>query len=172
MTGRALDDAEHARCGTGAELGADVAEGEVVLHRLSHVEVEIDALELQPPQALLDRVLANPKPVVALAALVVLLVIAVMSVLALRPKKKGQDVAALPARPHYPELPASAPMQAALQASYESQSDYDAMQQIEEQRKPVVLPPPPTSLEREQAMATVDQRPDAAVRVVRNWLRQ
>lgn len=124
------------------------------------------------PQALLDRVLANPKPLVALASLVVLLIIGIVSVLALRPKKKAQEVAALPARSNYPELPASAPMQAALQAGYESQSDYDAMQQMEEQRKPVVLPPPPTSLEREQAMATVDQRPDAAVRVVRNWLRQ
>lgn len=123
------------------------------------------------PQPMLDRVLANPKPLVALASLVVLLVIAVVSVLALRPKK-GQAVAALPARTNYPELPASAPMQAALQAGYDTQSDYDSMQQIEEQRKPVVLPPPPTSLEREQAMATVDQRPDAAVRVVRNWLRQ
>lgn len=124
------------------------------------------------PQGMLDRVLANPKPVVALASLVVLLIIAIVSVMALRPKKKAQEVAALSARPNYPELPTSAPMQAALQAGYESASEYDMVPQLEEQRKPVVLPPPPTTPEREQAIATVEQRPDAAVRVVRNWLRQ
>jgi flagellar M-ring protein FliF len=43
---------------------------------------------------------------------------------------------------------------------------------LEEQRRAVRLPPPPTTPEREQAIATVEQRPDAAVRVVRNWLRQ
>ncbi|MCA0375364.1 MAG: flagellar M-ring protein FliF [Gemmatimonadetes bacterium] len=125
-------------------------------------------------QSMLDKVMANPKPVVALAALVVLLIVAIVSVLALRPKKKAQDMAALPARPGYPELPASAPMQAALQAGYDGSEDPEAAQAyaLEEQRKPVILPPPPTTPEREQAIATVEQRPDAAVRVVRNWLRQ
>lgn len=126
-------------------------------------------------EATLTKLSAHSKPIIALAALVVLLIVAVVSVLALRPKKnKAQEVAALPARTGYPELPASAPMQAALQAGYDGSEDPEAAQAyaLEEQRKPVILPPPPTTPEREQAIATVEQRPDAAVRVVRNWLRQ
>jgi flagellar M-ring protein FliF len=38
-------------------------------------------------------------------------------------------------------------------------------------RRQVILPPQATSTEREQAIATVDQRPDAALRVTRGWLR-
>jgi flagellar M-ring protein FliF len=36
----------------------------------------------------------------------------------------------------------------------------------------IKLPPIPTTPEREQAIATVEQRPDAALRVTRQWLRQ
>jgi flagellar M-ring protein FliF len=38
-------------------------------------------------------------------------------------------------------------------------------------RPPVILPPEVISPEREQAIATVEQRPDAAIKVVREWLR-
>jgi len=126
------------------------------------------------PQDLLGKIQANPKPVVALAALVVLLIVAVVLILALKGKKQP----ALPATaqpealtagqtPGYAELPAGAQFQgdAADGAALEQQALLD-------ERRPIVLPPPPTTPEREQAMATVDQRPDAAVRVVRNWLRQ
>ena len=43
---------------------------------------------------------------------------------------------------------------------------------LEERRAPIKLPPVPTTPEREQAIATVEQRPDAALRVTRQWLRQ
>ena len=123
-----------------------------------------------------EKLQANPKPVVAIAALVVLLIIAVLTLLALRPKKKGQQDA-LPMPQGYPELPPSSQMQQAMQAAIESgmsSNDQAAYQNqlLEEQRRHVVLPPPPTTPERDQAMATVDQRPDAALRVTRAWLRQ
>lgn len=122
-----------------------------------------------PPQDMVSKLQANPKPIVAIASLIVLLVIALTTVSALKPKKSA---ALAPAMSNvllpgtmYPELPASTQMRSAMQGM----NDYD--EQIEEPRRQVKLPPPPTTPEREQAMATVDQRPDAAVRVMRGWLR-
>ena len=85
--------------------------------------------------------------------------------------KKSTAVAAgapnlLPPTSGYPELPASSQMQSAMQGM----NNYDE-EELEEPKRPIRLPPPPTTPEREQAMATVDQRPDAAVRVMRGWLR-
>lgn len=122
-----------------------------------------------PAPDMLARVQTNPKPLVAIAALVVLLVVAIVAMSALKPKK-GAQVAkdgsrTLGAPAGYPELPASSQMQAAMQ----SQQEMEQMQ-IEE-RRPVILPPPVTTHEREQAIATVEQRPDAAIRVTRAWLR-
>ena len=123
-----------------------------------------------PPQDMMTKLQANPKPVVAIAALVVLLVIALVSVSALKPRKSTALASGspnlLPPTQGYPELPASSQMQAALPGM-----NQNADEEIEEPRRPVRLPPPPTTPEREQAMATVDQRPDAAVRVMRTWLR-
>jgi flagellar M-ring protein FliF len=127
---------------------------------------------------LIEQLQANPKPIVAIAAILALLVIALVTVFALRPRK--QTAAMMPSLPDgqgYPELPASSTMQSAMQAALESgmnPADQAAFQQqlIEEQRRQIVLPPPPTTPEREQAIATVDQRPDAALRVTRAWLRQ
>jgi flagellar M-ring protein FliF len=42
---------------------------------------------------------------------------------------------------------------------------------LEDQRRQIVLPPTVTTPEREQAIATVEQRGDAALRVTRGWLR-
>ncbi|BAH37373.1 MAG TPA: flagellar M-ring protein FliF [Gemmatimonas aurantiaca] len=124
------------------------------------------------PTDLLGRIQSNPKPVVAIAALVVLLILALVTVVLLRPKKQQIEApAVLPAAPAYAELPASTQMQQAMQEMLDEEP-MDQMALIEEQRRQIVLPPPPTTPEREQAMATVDQRPDAALRVVRNWLRQ
>lgn len=130
------------------------------------------------PKDIIGKIQANPKPVVALAALVVLLIVALTAVFVLRPKKSKAIAApaapdALPGTPQYAELPASTQMQQAMddmQALAESVDDDEPY--LEEQRRAVRLPPPPTTPEREQAIATVEQRPDAAVRVVRNWLRQ
>ena len=98
------------------------------------------------------------------------LVIALVSVSALKPKKSksmaGGTPNVLPSNSGYPELPAGSQMQSAMQGANEF-----AQGELDEPKRPIRLPPPPTTPEREQAMATVDQRPDAAVRVVRGWLR-
>ena len=57
------------------------------------------------------------------------------------------------------------------QAQFQQQQQQDEYAAIEQAPRQVVLPALEISPEREQAMATVDQRPDAAVRVTRNWLR-
>lgn len=130
------------------------------------------------PQDLIGRIQANPKPVVAIAALVVLLVLGLAAVVLLRPKKSKQLAApaqpdALPAGTGYAELPASTQMQMAMQGLTDgSQSSYEEEMVEEERRAPIKLPPMPTTPEREQAIATVEQRPDAALRVTRQWLRQ
>jgi flagellar M-ring protein FliF len=131
------------------------------------------------PQDLIGKIQANPKPVVAIAALVVLLVLGLAAVFILRPKKTKELAApsqpdALPAGTGYAELPASTQMQQALQnvAGEEGEEEEDEEPQIEQRRAPVKLPPIPTTPEREQAIATVELRPDAALRVTRQWLRQ
>jgi flagellar M-ring protein FliF len=129
------------------------------------------------PQDMIAKIQANPKPVVALAALVVLLVLGLAAVFMLRPKKSkalaaGQQPNALTPGTAYAELPASSQMQSAMQDMQDMPDGYDQPEQIEERRAPIKLPPMPTTPEREQAIATVEQRPDAALRVTRQWLRQ
>lgn len=118
---------------------------------------------------MMTRVQNNPKPLVAVAALVVLLVMAVLMLGALKPKKgaslQASSAGALPPSVGYPQLPASSQMQAAMQSAREME-----LRQMEE-RQPIILPPSTTTPEREQAIATVMQRPDAAIKVTRDWLR-
>lgn len=122
-----------------------------------------------PAPDMIARLQTNPKPMVAIAALVVLLIVAVITLGALKPKKGAQqaktDTRTIAAPTGYPELPASSQMQAAMQSHQEMEPVH-----VEERRQ-VVLPPPVTTHEREQAIATVEQRPDAAIRVTRAWLR-
>ncbi len=154
-------------------LGVDSTRGDMISVVSAPFDMPAPIVErdtVLPPQDIVAKLQANPKPVVAIAALVVLLVIALVSVSALKPKK-SQALAAgapnlLPPNSGYPELPASSQMQQAMQGM----NEYD-QEELEEPKRPVRLPPPPTTPEREQAMATVDQRPDAAVRVMRGWLR-
>ena len=120
---------------------------------------------------LIARVQTNPKPLVAVAALVVLLIVGVLAMGALKPAKRTQAELAAAQRlalspPNgYAELPSSMQMQTALQNA----SVFE--QQQMEQGRSTALPPMVTTPEREQAMATVDQRIDAARRVTQNWLR-
>ena len=132
------------------------------------------------PQDMIGKIQSNPKPVVALAALVVLLILGLAAVFILRPKKAKQIAGgtkqdALPPGGGYAELPASTQMQMAMQnlqgMPTGEQAGYE-MEEVEERRAPIKLPPMPTTPEREQAIATVEQRPDAALRVTRQWLRQ
>lgn len=122
-----------------------------------------------PTPDMIARIQTNPKPLVAIAALVVLLIVALVALSALKPKKQpqiaGNERQALAPTQGFPELPASAAMQAAMQEAADVEQ-----QQLAERKRPVILPPPATTPEREQAMATVDQRLDAATRVTRGWL--
>lgn len=123
-------------------------------------------------QGMIEKLQANPKPVVAIAALVALLIIAVVMVLALRPKKRAAtQLTELPMPQGYPELPASTQMQSAMDAAMDPAEQAAYQQQMMEESRRNLLPPPPTTPEREQAIAAVEQRPDAAVRVMRSWLR-
>ncbi len=163
-------------------LGVDSTRGDMISVVSAPFDMPVPVVarsdSADAPKDIIGKIQANPKPVVALAALVVLLIVALTAVFALRPKKSKQIAApaapdALPGTPQYAELPASTQMQQAMddmQALAESVDDEEPY--LEEQRRAVRLPPPPTTPEREQAIATVEQRPDAAVRVVRNWLRQ
>lgn len=154
-------------------LGVDSTRGDMITVASAPFDVPAPMVVKKDsvvPADLMTRVQTNPKPIVAIAALVVLLVVGVLTLGALKPKKSAQQAdngsRTLPAGGGYPELPASAQMNAAmLQAGNGGeQMNYD-------ERRQVVLPPPVTTAEREQAIATVDQRPDAALRVTRTWLR-
>lgn len=123
---------------------------------------------------LVTKVLDNPKPVITIAALIALLVVVLVTVRALKPAPAPAPVAtAAPALPAgSTDAALGAPALAAGPANALAIDDADdATLVATDERKPVVLPPPATTPEREQAIATVDQRPDAAVRVTRAWLR-
>ncbi len=153
-------------------LGVDSARGDVVSVVSAPFDIPVP-LVITPDSVvapdMITRLQTNPKPIVAIAALIVLLIIALVTLSALKPKKGAAtaDGQRALAAPGYPELPASSQMQAALQAA----ADLEQSQLQQEERRPIVLPPPVTTPEREQAVATVDQRPDAALRVTRAWLR-
>ncbi|MGV3710109.1 MAG: flagellar basal-body MS-ring/collar protein FliF [Gemmatimonas sp.] len=170
-------------------LGVDSLRGDEisVVSAAFNVPV-IEAPEVVTPPSLLNRIESNPKPVVWIASLVVLLIIAIVAILALKPRKQ-KAVAELPAgdaplqlnasSPAYAELPASQQMAAAMQGVQQG-GDYLQMEaQPGEEvsaieapvQRQIVLPAMSVSAEREQAIATVEQRPEAAIRVTRNWLR-
>ena len=160
-------------------LGVDSLRGDQisVVSTAFNVPV-IAAPEVIVPPTIMNRIESNPKPFVWVGSLVVLLVVAVVSILALKPKKEKAPAPQpqLAAAPTYPELPASSQMTAAMQQQQEQmqlqQQPQDEYENIEQARRPVLLPDIAISPEREQAMATVDQRPEAAVRVTRAWIRQ
>ncbi|MEO7996848.1 MAG: hypothetical protein ABI852_05355 [Gemmatimonadaceae bacterium] len=62
-------------------------------------------------------------------------------------------------------------MSAAMHMQHEQMQHQDEYENVEPAPRRVMLPAIAISPEREQAIATVDQRPEAAVRVTRNWLR-
>ncbi len=153
-----------------------------------------------PTPTIVKRVIDNPKPVVTITAIVGLLVVAMLTLGALRqkaPKSSGQSQNTLAAGSGYAELPSSNQMNNAMQQALQSGGQYNGQnngqnsgqngmrngdsngmqgdgqdyQQQGEERRSVVLPAPMITEEREQAIATVAQRPDAAIRVSKAWLR-
>jgi len=154
-------------------LGVDSTRGDMISVVSAPFDIPVPTVVKQDSVVapdLMARLQTNPKPIVAIAALVVLLIIAVLTLSALKPKKSATSDTAnrtLPPNTGYPELPASTQMQAAMQAA----AEMEQMQRQVDERRQVVLPPTTTTPEREQALATVEQRPDAAIRVTKNWLR-
>lgn len=152
-------------------LGVDSARGDLISvvsapFDMPAPEVFSDSI---PEASVIQQVQNNPLPFVGIAGVVALLILAIVIVMALKPKKVVAPVVPeLAAAPRYPELPASPQMAAALQSPME---EYMEPAMVAAAPRPVVLPAIAVSPEREQAIATVDQRPEAAVRVTRNWLR-
>ena len=154
-------------------LGVDSTRGDVISVVSAPFDMPAPApkADTLPTPDLLTKLQRNPKPIVAMSSLVVLLIVAVLLVTALKPKKPSkaeQEQAALAAAAQYQMLPSSFDAPGALGAGTDAEQQ---PQHAMEERRPAMLPPPVTTFEREQAMATVDQRPDAAVRVMRGWLR-
>lgn len=153
-------------------LGVDSVRGDMISVVSAPFDIPVVPVvtrDTVPTPDMIARIQTNPKPLVAIAALVVLLIVALVALSALKPKKQPQltsaERPAIAPATGYPELPASTPMQAAMREAEELEQ-----QQMTEPKRPIVLPPPVTSVEREQAVATVDQRLDAATRVTRAWL--
>lgn len=153
-------------------LGVDSARGDMISVMSAPFDMPAPRLikpDSTPAPDMITRLQGNPKPLVALVALAVLLVVALVTLSALKPKNSaalaGGARAPLAGGGGYPELPASTQMQAAMQGGH-------PMDQMSgDDRRSVILPPQATSRERDQAQATVDQRPDAALKVTRTWLR-
>ncbi len=155
-------------------LGVDSTRGDVISVVSAPFDVPAPApkADTLPTPDLLTKLQSNPKPIVAITALVVLLIVAVVLLMALKPKKPTkaeQEQLALAAAAQYQMLPSSTETRGALGSG--ETSEHQQQQQTIDDRRHMMLPPPATTYEREQAMATVDQRPEAAVRVMRGWLR-
>ena len=164
-------------------LGVDSARGDLIsvvsapFDMPQRVLAKADTAVTAPD--LIGRIQANPKPVVALAALGVLLVLGLVAVILLRPKKAKALAGAsspgdLPPGSGYAELPASTQMQLAMRDGQDASGAPDENDEASEEAPllPYRLPPIPITPGRAQAIAIVEQRPAAAVRVARQWLRQ
>jgi flagellar M-ring protein FliF len=152
-------------------LGVDEARGDgmsVVSAPFDMPIMDAPMADSLPEATIVTQVMNNPKPVITIAALVVLLILTLVMVKALR----APPAPALPPVAETPALaaPTSSAATAALTSGSADNSDADD-EALEAAKRPVKLPPPATTPEREQAIATVEQRPDAAVRVTRAWLR-
>lgn len=143
-----------------------------------------------PPGDLVSRLQENPKPVVAVVALLVLLVLGLVVTRTLRgtPKREVARVAAPAAALALPsaapdarpvtepalEAPEMMPQLAAGPAEggeERAQQAFPAVEAAPAKRPALPPPPPPASTpERDQALSLIESRPDAAVRVIRNWL--
>jgi flagellar M-ring protein FliF len=171
----ARDSAELARIETLVRnaLGVDSARGDVVSVVSAPFDLPAVATrDTLPTPTLAARLASNPKPIVAIAALVVVLVVALLALRALRPAPAPQAAVPLPAAQAAAALPAGTPAAGALPAgAVPTGTAVAPATPAPDARAPIVLPPAATRPELEQAIATVEQRPDAAVRVVRNWIR-
>ena len=162
-------------------VGVDSARGD----KLSVVNVAFDAAVPAAadsvPQDVWTKVATVQKPLVAGAGLLAVLVVAVLTMRAMRPAKAApapappQQLAAVSAGPY-------ALAAGAAEALSEGQRQQVLVAGEEGQRQQVLIAPSnigaPIVLHeqanpvRDQVVAIIEQRPEAATRVVRNWLKQ
>jgi flagellar M-ring protein FliF len=162
-------------------VGVDSARGD----KLSVVNVAFDATPLVPADSLPNDVWTKigqaQKPIATGAGLLAVLVVAVLTMRAMRPAKAApapappQQLAAVSAGPY-------ALAAGAAEALSEGQRQQVLVAGEEGQRQQVLIAPSnigaPIVLHeqanpvRDQVVAIIEQRPEAATRVVRNWLKQ
>ena len=185
ITPRTAEELARAEALVRSAIGADSTRGDVisVVSAPFYIPPPAPKADTLPTQTMTNKLLANPKPMISIAALVVVLIVSVLVLGAMRTKKptlNAETRAAMARVPGYAELPAGTQMSEAMQQALSSgannnlsEQDRDAQSEYlpNGERRPVILPPPVTDESREQAMATVEQRPDAAIRVVKAWLR-
>ena len=145
-------------------LGVDSTRGDMisVVSAPFDIPVAMIATNTIAEPSTLDKLTANAKPIVALASLAVLLLVAVVTLSALKAGKKSKnDGSLLQAAPGYAELPASTSMKNAQQQARDQAQLHAEFNQLQGQSddRGVILPPLSTTPEREQAIATIDQRP-------------
>jgi flagellar M-ring protein FliF len=152
-------------------LGVDSTRGDLISVVSAPFDLPMVAQKRDtlPTPTFIARLQANPKPPLAIGAFAVLLVMAVVMVFALKPKKVVEPTAELAASPAFPELASAQQQQQARDAAL-LQAEEEGFG-VEAPKLQYRLPAIATSDEREQAIATVEQRPEAAIRVTRNWLR-
>jgi flagellar M-ring protein FliF len=148
-------------------LGVDDARGDgvsVVSAPFDLPIVPAPVVDSVPAPTMVTRLLENPKPVISIAALLALVAVVLITLRALKQPPAARTAAALAAASGGGAI--AAPSLPALAAGASDPSGAGGSAQ-----PGVVLPPAFTTPEREQLIATIDQRLDAAVRVTRAWLR-
>ena len=150
-------------------LGVDSTRGDMISVMSAPFDVPTPVVRgdsVVAPNDLVAKLQANPKPIVALAALVVLLIIAMVAINALKPKRTLAEKVALRDAAKYAALLPALEEQAALLAGNQMEEETPA-----EEPQQNVMTLMPTTPAREQAIATMEQRPDTAIRVMRGWIR-
>nr|MCU0648941.1 hypothetical protein [Gemmatimonadaceae bacterium] len=152
-------------------LGVDSTRGDVVTVVSAPFSMPVAPLVADTASAaptMLAKVQQVEKPLITLLACVTALVIAVLTLKALKPVR-----AALPAPATPTALGAGSGSDVAqLRAANDLSDDAGQLGALAAvDAAPVLLPPTQINPLREQAIATVDQRPGAAVKVLRTWLR-
>ena len=151
-------------------LGVDSTRGDMISVMSAPFDVPTPMARVDSvvaPNDLVAKLQANPKPIVALAALVVLLIIAMVAINALKPKRTLAEKVALRDAAKYAALLPALEEQAALLAGNQMEEEEVAAEEPQQN----VMTLMPTSPAREQAIATMEQRPDTAIRVMRSWIR-
>lgn len=158
-------------------VGLDSARGD----KLSVVNVAFDgapvAVADTVPQDVWGKVAQVQKPLITGGALLVILVVAVLTMRALRPARPALDpaLARVAAGAATPALAAGAAPLTADAARALGSGEGERQQQVviagPEAHEPIVLREVANPV-RDQVVAIIEQRPEAATRVVRNWLKQ